>query len=398
VLCWIDNVRGFHERAAESAAHAVRAADASPNFEAHRQIPTLFHGLALESATRSTEAQATLVHGQALADRLATTWATPFYHYALALPHWNAGRWDDVLAECEAGLRYASAHDVSLASGWACAVSGSAHLHRNELDKAEALIADGEARLATAGVQYGIDWLLWARGLLTEVKGDAVAALGMLSSGWDVAQGLQAAAALVLVGPDLVRLALDFDDRDRARSATEALEQAEPDADRRNVDAHALRCRGLVDGDLEALEAARAMHEQCKRPVEVVLDQEALVVTALRRGLMDRGAALLAEALDACDQLGMRMVAERTLRAATRLGLTRAPRRRTRQVTGWGALTDTEQRVARLVAAGRSNPQVAHELVMSRRTVESHLYRIFFKLGVANRTELAGVVHRLNDR
>jgi DNA-binding CsgD family transcriptional regulator len=58
-------------------------------------------------------------------------------------------------------------------------------------------------------------------------------------------------------------------------------------------------------------------------------------------------------------------------------------------VSGWNSLTDTERLVADLVAAGRTNPQVAAELLISRRTVESHLYRIFFKLGVANRTELA---------
>ena len=63
-------------------------------------------------------------------------------------------------------------------------------------------------------------------------------------------------------------------------------------------------------------------------------------------------------------------------------------------MSGWGALTGTECLVATLVAAGRTNPQVAAELLISRRTVESHLYRIFFKLEVTNRTELAVVAMR----
>ena len=106
------------------------------------------------------------------------------------MPHWNAGRWDDVLAECEAGLRYANVHDVGLVSGWASAVSASAYIHRNELDRAQEMLAAGEARLAAGGVQYGIDWLVWASGLLAEAKGDPATALSLLALGWDAAYGL----------------------------------------------------------------------------------------------------------------------------------------------------------------------------------------------------------------
>jgi DNA-binding CsgD family transcriptional regulator len=52
-------------------------------------------------------------------------------------------------------------------------------------------------------------------------------------------------------------------------------------------------------------------------------------------------------------------------------------------------LTSTERRVADLVAAGRTNAEVAAELFMSQRTVESHLSRIYRKLDVRSRTELS---------
>ena len=55
-------------------------------------------------------------------------------------------------------------------------------------------------------------------------------------------------------------------------------------------------------------------------------------------------------------------------------------------------LTGTEQQVVQLVTSGRSNPEVAAELFMSRRTVEDHLSKIYRKVGVRSRTELA---HRL---
>ena len=53
------------------------------------------------------------------------------------------------------------------------------------------------------------------------------------------------------------------------------------------------------------------------------------------------------------------------------------------------ALTPTEARVADLVASGHSNNAVAAQLYMSVKTVEASLSRIFAKLDVRSRTELA---------
>jgi len=52
-------------------------------------------------------------------------------------------------------------------------------------------------------------------------------------------------------------------------------------------------------------------------------------------------------------------------------------------------MTGAERRVARLVASGRRNDEVAGELEISSKTVEAHLTRIYRKLGVRSRTELA---------
>ena len=63
-----------------------------------------------------------------------------------------------------------------------------------------------------------------------------------------------------------------------------------------------------------------------------------------------------------------------------------APRGRT---AGDGELTDREREIAELVAAGRSNKQVAAAVFLSEKTIEAHLSRVYSKLGVRSRTELA---------
>ncbi|MEU8007993.1 helix-turn-helix transcriptional regulator [Catellatospora sp. NPDC049111] len=63
--------------------------------------------------------------------------------------------------------------------------------------------------------------------------------------------------------------------------------------------------------------------------------------------------------------------------------------RRGRPKHGWDALTDTERTVAELVATGMPNPDVAAQLFLSRRTVQSHVSSILAKLGLTSRVELA---------
>ncbi len=57
-----------------------------------------------------------------------------------------------------------------------------------------------------------------------------------------------------------------------------------------------------------------------------------------------------------------------------------------------GPLSAREREIAGLAAGGLSNRQIADRLIVSERTVENHLYRVFIKLGVSGRDELAGAL------
>ena len=61
-------------------------------------------------------------------------------------------------------------------------------------------------------------------------------------------------------------------------------------------------------------------------------------------------------------------------------------------MSGGVPLTPREMQVARLVAAGRSNKQIAAELVISQRTAEGHVEHILTKLGFSSRAQVAAWV------
>ncbi|HWH94735.1 MAG TPA: helix-turn-helix transcriptional regulator, partial [Baekduia sp.] len=64
------------------------------------------------------------------------------------------------------------------------------------------------------------------------------------------------------------------------------------------------------------------------------------------------------------------------------------------RVEDGGPLTAREREIAELVATGRTNREIAEQLVLSARTVEAHLRNIYCKLGVRSRVELTRNLER----
>jgi DNA-binding CsgD family transcriptional regulator len=81
------------------------------------------------------------------------------------------------------------------------------------------------------------------------------------------------------------------------------------------------------------------------------------------------------------------------LRARLRaLGVRRRLVAAQRPTSGWAALTDGEGAVARLVAEGLTNREVAAKLFVSHHTVSGHLRSLFIKLAINSRVELTRIV------
>jgi DNA-binding CsgD family transcriptional regulator len=151
--------------------------------------------------------------------------------------------------------------------------------------------------------------------------------------------------------------------------------------------AAAARCRGIIvcaRGDLATAEVLLAegveIGRRASRPFEV--GRTLLELGSVRRRLGRKRAAraTLQEAVDVLAGLGAERWAARARREAGRIG---------GRTATMHELTATETEIARLVGVGRTNKEIAAALHLSVKTVEWNLTRLYRKLGVGSRTELA---------
>jgi DNA-binding CsgD family transcriptional regulator len=179
----------------------------------------------------------------------------------------------------------------------------------------------------------------------------------------------------------------------RQVEASELLDWHEGNAQRlgrASVIANCLRFRGLLAAGAGEIEPALALFVEALEwhaKVETPLDKgrTLLALGAAQRRMKRRreARATLEEALGVFEGIGAALWAERARAELKRIsGRAATP----------GALTPAEERVALLVAGGKTNREVASALFLSERTVEGHLSRIFGKLGIRHRTEIASVL------
>lgn len=306
----------------------------------------------------------------------------------LAEVEFRAGRW-------RLAAEFAhDAHEIVVEAGWIDVLGQVASV------KAAIEAATGRVREARADGAEALSVCRRTSDRWNEIK--ARAALGFLelslrdataAHGW-LAPAIEMTERMDLLEPgafpfvpDEVEALVALGELGSAERLTDRLDEHGRALDRSLALATAARCRGLVAaarGDLEGaeehLQRSLAEHARTQQPFE--LGRTLLVAGAVRRRMRKKRGArdLLEEALTTFDEVGAPLWADRTRRELARIG-GRAP-------TSTG-LTPTEAQIAHLVAEGRTNSEVADALFVSVHTVEANLKRIYRKLDVRSRSELA---------
>jgi DNA-binding NarL/FixJ family response regulator len=196
--------------------------------------------------------------------------------------------------------------------------------------------------------------------------------------------------------PHLVRMALAAGDEATARAAVRAAEaDAAEHANPARINALAY-CRGLLTGDPEPLRQAVEHFARVQRVVDLAQACEELAVALAVTGDAEGARLYAMQAKEGYGGLGAVRAVRRADARLRSYGVRLGPRgpRRNAACGGWNALSPTELTIARLVALGRSNPDIASELMLSRRTVQSHVSSILAKLHAHTRVEIAREAQR----
>ena len=280
-------------------------------------------------------------------------------------------------------------------------------------------------RLVDAGDRTAAPAVAWAAGALHLWRGDPAEAVRWLAPDASSSDGGVPTHVAVQALPPLAAARRALGQRDEARRAAElgadlarmrqmpglladALDQRGHVADRPDEalalhhEALALRVRhGLRTAWADSLDAlagrlAEADRLQTAARLVGAADAARAGLGAPRhpadRAAHDRTVTVLRDRLGAPAWAAAREDGARLDPDAAVAFAGRARGARRRASTGWDSLTPAEREVVALVAAGHSNPDIAARLLMSRGTVKAHLGRVYAKLGVANRTELATAV------
>ncbi len=316
----------------------------------------------------------------------------PQFQYHLAELECWAGNWD---AAMEHAQQSRAASQRLRMGAWMSAEGhfavGMVEAHLGRADPARLAALEG-LRVAEAAGEILLQIQdLSVLGFLELSLGRPAEAEAYLSRAVELerAMGVREPAYFRIV-PDEVEALVGLGRLDEAEALLAPFEAAGRRLDRAWAMATGARCRALVfaaRGDLQgacdAADEAVRQHERLPLPFE--LGRTFLVRGAVQRRAKRKREArdTLTQALEIFEGLGAAAWAERTRAELARIG---------GRAASSLDLTPTEARVAELVAAGGTNREVADALFVSVHTVEANLKRIYRKLGIRSRTELASTL------
>jgi ATP/maltotriose-dependent transcriptional regulator MalT len=314
--------------------------------------------------------------------------SAPYLHVLLAQAECLRGRFDAAAAHAaEAALRAEQGGQLTLLA-YAVALQALVHAHRGEEEQAREAHATAMRLASSTAGRPAEQFATAALGLLElslEHDEAAVAALEPLVR--HAGEHEMNEPGLTRFVPDYVEALVGLGRLDEADGHLERYAGHAERLERRSAQGAAARCRSLLAaarGDLDAARAqlGRALELHQASPIPFDRARTLLALGAAQRRAKERrdARASLTAARDLFRGLGAGAWVPRAEAELRRIG-GRAP--------ALGELTPIERRVAELVAAGRTNREVAAALFLSPRTVEGHLSHVYGKLGVRSRVELS---------
>jgi DNA-binding CsgD family transcriptional regulator len=342
----------------------------------------------LKFTDRLDEARRTFT--ELLGDAVAhgVTGPIPQIRYHLAELESRAGNWDAAMEHARESRAAAQRIGMGALSSEGHFAVGLVEAHLGRADPARLAAHEGVRVAEAAGEILLLIPNLSVLGFLELSLGNFTEADAHLSRAVELEQamGVREPAYFRLV-PDEVEALVGLGRLDEAEALLAPFEESGRNLDRAWAIATGARCRALVlaaRGDLTGASAAAdeavRVHDHLPLPFE-------LGRTLLVRGTVERRAKrkreardTLTKALEVFDGLGAALWADKARAELARIG-GRAPSSLD--------LTPTEDKVAALVASGSTNREVADALFVSVHTVEANLKRIYRKLGIRSRTELA---------
>ncbi len=315
--------------------------------------------------------------------------ALPGLLFVVARDGATTNGWARAAADYAEAVRLA--RDTGQTTELAISLAGLSWLQARNGQEAECRVHAEEALALGHGrdVHLAEAWALLSLGELELVRGDAAASLALLRRLETMLARLGTVDADISPAPDLVAALVRLGRADEAVTVAEDFRVVADAKGQPWARARAQRGLGLVADDFDAaFREALALHADTLDLFEAARTALAYGERLRRDGRRVEAREQLRHALAVFSELGAEPWADR---AAAELDLTgeRVPRR---PIGGVAALTPQELQVALLLADGRTTREAAAALFLSPKTVEYHLRKVYTKLGVRSRAELAEVV------
>jgi DNA-binding CsgD family transcriptional regulator len=377
-------VQGHVTEALPLSDRALTVTETDPALTDMRLLLQVNKAIVLGILDRYEEALAAAGQARRLAGQVGTTFRLTQAHCALGQLLFETGRWDSALAEVGAlpdNLKEPAAACCDL--GIAAMIS----FHRGETGVARRHLLAAAPHTKRIGHRV-VASLALARSLDREQDGALADALAALTGAIDTSTEEPEEIEALL--PDAVRLAVQSRELPAARALASQATVLAAESEIPHRQANALYCRGLLEEDGSRLLAAAQRYEEAGRPLLRAKALEAAAECLVAAG--DRGPARHAftSAAEVYTALGATADLARLQAQFRAHGIRRGPRARHRRArTGWDSLTATEVKIAAFVEEGLSNPEIAARLLLSRRTVATHVSHILKKLDVHSRTDIA---------